>query len=420
MPQSTFIMREDFLSGHFKEEVFSGEKQTLSDADKKKLSLKEALFFSYASFEKEKLLEAEETLEACLFSIKANEIKNSKEFLMYCDAIYLLLTIYAEREKNDKLKELEFFLEEIRPTFLERNRDSFFHLFLGITISYQKKDMKRALELLQIALELVFKEKSKNNEKILCYISLTLACVYKEFGELEKSLQELNNLSVLFQFLPFFEIKIQAHLLKARVLRRQQKPREAISVLEEVAPLIKKQKNYYYLALFLYQMASAHKDMEEFKKAYHYFETLDYFIDEKNCPSTFKKIQKKAEILNKYCDDKPHLILNLSEHKAYEKRIGEVDFKNQFILFSLLKLLVLNRDKKFSKRDLARHLWSEEYRPQVHDNKVYVTVRRLREIIEPDKEQFLYVLHTRKGYYLSPAVKIFIQENENRAKYLDF
>ena len=103
------------------------------------------------------------------------------------------------------------------------------------------------------------------------------------------------------------------------------------------------------------------------------------------------------------------MVFNKKEHSLIGKHKGCVQFKNQFILLDLLNLLIENQGKPHSKEDLVRQLWKENYSPSVHDNKIYATIKRLRDCIEPDKGQSRYIYKNRKGYYFTDKVKILVK-----------
>lgn len=104
------------------------------------------------------------------------------------------------------------------------------------------------------------------------------------------------------------------------------------------------------------------------------------------------------------------IVFNKEEHSFIGKQKGCVQFKNQLILLDLLNLFIENQGKSHSKKDLVKRLWKEEYSPAVHDNKIYVTVKRLRDSIEPNDGKSRYICRNREGYYLSDKVKVLVKQ----------
>ena len=103
------------------------------------------------------------------------------------------------------------------------------------------------------------------------------------------------------------------------------------------------------------------------------------------------------------------MVFNQSEHSLTVKGKGCVRFNSRLILSDLLNLFVENQGKPQSKEQLARKIWKEDYCPQTHDNKIYVTVKRLRSCIEPEGGRIRYIGRNREGWYLDGKVKVLVK-----------
>ena len=122
------------------------------------------------------------------------------------------------------------------------------------------------------------------------------------------------------------------------------------------------------------------------------------------------KIDSYLKLLNHNQEDSADLIFDLEKHSVIERNLGSIDFKNQFILLDLLKLFISNQGHIFSKEYLVEHVWKQNYDPEVHDNKIYVTIKRLRKLIEPDYDKPKYIFRAKNGYYLNKSSKIQLVE----------
>ena len=69
-------------------------------------------------------------------------------------------------------------------------------------------------------------------------------------------------------------------------------------------------------------------------------------------------------------------------------------------------LFIKNPGCRFAKEDLALKIWAQEYNPEQHANLVYVSIKRLRTLIEPDFDSPRYILRDRKGYYFNPQASV--------------
>ena len=112
----------------------------------------------------------------------------------------------------------------------------------------------------------------------------------------------------------------------------------------------------------------------------------------------------KAKKVNNY-----DIVISFENKTIIEKQKGQIDFKNQFILLDMLKLLISQPGNAHSKESLVEKVWQQEYNPIVHDNKIYVTIKRLKELLEPDYKNPKYIFRSKEGYYINKQVKALIK-----------
>lgn len=87
---------------------------------------------------------------------------------------------------------------------------------------------------------------------------------------------------------------------------------------------------------------------------------------------------------------------------AYQIRRAGVDVALTFREFQLVLFLAENAGQVFSREALLEHVWGYEYFGDVRT--VDVTVRRTREKLEPDQNNYRYILTKRGvGYYFEKA-----------------
>jgi DNA-binding response OmpR family regulator len=100
--------------------------------------------------------------------------------------------------------------------------------------------------------------------------------------------------------------------------------------------------------------------------------------------------------------------IDQNSHYVREKHLGEIPFHNKFTLMKILCLLAETPGKEFSKEQLAKEIWGQEYNPLRHDNNIYININRLRKLIEPNPRESRYVMNGSRGYYFNPAMKVNI------------
>jgi DNA-binding response OmpR family regulator len=100
--------------------------------------------------------------------------------------------------------------------------------------------------------------------------------------------------------------------------------------------------------------------------------------------------------------------IDQNSHYVREKHLGEIPFYNKFTLMRILCLLAETPGKEFSKEDLAREIWGQEYNPLRHDNNIYININRLRKLVEPNPRENRYIMNGPRGYYFNPSMKVNI------------
>ncbi|MCB0412207.1 MAG: winged helix-turn-helix domain-containing protein [Bdellovibrionales bacterium] len=83
----------------------------------------------------------------------------------------------------------------------------------------------------------------------------------------------------------------------------------------------------------------------------------------------------------------------------------KVDMTYQRILLKLLKLLGETPRVPLEKEVICKALWDLPYHPFEVDNKIYVTIRRLRKLIGDSTSQPEYILKREEGYLLNPNLR---------------
>jgi DNA-binding response OmpR family regulator len=128
--------------------------------------------------------------------------------------------------------------------------------------------------------------------------------------------------------------------------------------------------------------------------------------DPKNLVYRTRFIKREIEKIGDSQVGKFDLVFDFENHTVVEKKLGKVDFKNQFILLDLLRLFVTNQGQVYSKEYLVEQVWRQSYDPAVHDNKIYVTIKRLRKMIEPDYDKPKYIFRAKNGYFMNKTAKV--------------
>ncbi|MBS1983697.1 MAG: winged helix-turn-helix domain-containing protein [Bdellovibrionales bacterium] len=100
--------------------------------------------------------------------------------------------------------------------------------------------------------------------------------------------------------------------------------------------------------------------------------------------------------------------IDRNSHYIREKHLGEIPFHNKFTLMRILCLLAETPGNEYSKEQLAKEIWGQEYNPLRHDNNIYININRLRKLIEPNPRESRYIMNGPRGYYFNPEMKVNI------------
>lgn len=173
--------------------------------------------------------------------------------------------------------------------------------------------------------------------------------------------------------------------------------------------MIKDEKDLYTHFTLLYGLGLTYKESGDLEKARTYLELGVRSVDSKNMKRLHFLLSELLTEVQKSSKSPYDMIYDVQSHSIFEKTKGKIDFKNQFILLEMLKLFLAHPGRVFSKEELIETIWKQNYNPSVHDNKIYVTIKRLRKVIEPDYNKPKYIFLAKNGYYLSKDIKIQVR-----------
>lgn len=355
---------------------------------------------------------ADFTLAITKLTKAADYFYENRSFEEYLRCQNLLLRCFAEKQMYEAIHSTKEKLQDLvlREGF-ELNSKTYYTL--ALCASY-KNQYDTAYEYLQKSLSIAL---ATDNKIDLCYAISGIAIIYRRQGRFEEALKEYYNLQVFFQVIDLPEVKISTMIQNAAILIDLKKYDQAIDILWLTYEQVRNSKNSFTYLLLLYEMGRAYLRMGDKELARVYLNLAAHTCDPENSINLFKGIQELlSELGTDLKSSNYDLIFDLENHVIVEKKIGKVDFKNQFILLDLMKLFVQNQGQVFSKEYLVEHVWKQNYDPAVHDNKIYVTIKRLRRMIEPDYEKPKYIFRAKNGYYMNKTAKVLLDDKVEGAR----
>jgi tetratricopeptide (TPR) repeat protein len=323
----------------------------------------------------------------------------------YLETANLLMRIYAERGEQDKIQILK---EDIQDLVIKEGISLTAKTFytLGLCASY-KGQYDVALDYLQKSLSDAL---AKDQKKDVCYAINGIAIVYYRMGRYTEALKEIYNLQVFFQVLDLPDLEMSVKFLNGHILRALQKHEQALEIFWQCYDQLKLTKNLTHYNHLLVALARTYCEMGDKNLSKMYLRLAEKSIDPQNMSGLVKEIEKISSLLGEPADQEIDLRFSMGSNVVTEKKLGKINFKNQFILLDMLRLFLTNPGSVYSKEDLVRLVWKQDYDPSIHDNKIYVTIKRLRKMIEPDYEKPKYIFRAKNGYYLNKTARVAIEQ----------
>lgn len=338
------------------------------------------------------------------FREAADAYFQERDFANYLHCQRYLLRMYAEREDAENIRLTKERLQDlVLKEGFELNAKTYYTL--GICAIYKDQN-DIGLDYYQKSLSLAL---AADDKRDICYAIYALATAYYELDRLPEALKEIYNLEVFFQVMDLPELKLAASITNGNILRRLKKFDQALEVFWGCYDLIQADKNILIYITLLRCLGLTYRDAGEMDMARIYLNLARRSIDPVNMTFQARKIDSLLVELGETGRKDFDLVLDSNSNSVSEKRKGKIDFKNQFILLDMLRLFMRHPGVVHSKESLVKQVWKQEYDPAIHDNKIYVTIKRLRKLIEPDFDKPKYIFRAKNGYYLNKSAKILVQ-----------
>ena len=383
----------------------------------------------------------------------SQQFLQKKQYANYLKSQTILIAIHIEMENFDKIDKIDKdqntlsnLIENHKETRIYYPR---FYYHLGINSISRKDEVKAQAQInkaLAATLNLQREAQESNDQKKLllskidnCYISYSFTWIYIITNQIPEAIQELHNMKKIIEYLKLFNkedhLIAPTYLNKDHPLGSFENLKEEIKSLEllqttieaHICSIEKKYDSAEQLYWHCYEQSQNNYKKRHLaphllyflganyiKKSDHEHASIFLKLAQKSAnPEVLKRISQKiaklieklkAKTVNNY-----DIVVSFENKIIIEKQKGQIDFKNQFILLDMLKLLISQPGNVHSKESLVEKIWQQKYNPIVHDNKIYVTIKRLRELLEPDHKNPKYIFRAKEGYYINKEVKTLIK-----------
>lgn len=286
--------------------------------------------------------------------------------------------------------------------------------YLGQTQMF-KKDFLESIENLNLCVKKSI-ELNDNDSLAKAYYSLSLT--YYAQGNYQSCLQNLFLMKKIPGILgPYLRGVI--HLQLANVYINTHCIREALAEVKYVRLAFQGRPCWNLLPYIFLIEGQIYKSMEQYSRSLYIFNLGLDLLNRKYYQRSYMLFKKEMELLQNSSVD---MYIYRTNRLVKEKILGDIDFKHRFVILEILYLLVSSPGRSFSKAELAKLIWKNEYSPRIHDQLVYTSVSRLRKLLAPNEndEQRLYILRNQDGYTINTALNIRIVKESDAQDHFDF
>jgi len=246
----------------------------------------------------------------------------------------------------------------------------------------------------------------------LLILAFTYTLKSDSYGQ---ALLTLDKLDVLLAEVESPEIQLSSCTLRGFIYTQKVRFKEAAEILWKSYELAKLHGYYPLISSILAQLARVYRDQKHEEQFKIFAELALKGTDKEKMPRLYNLVSaicpKGLESLRPQYDFQ----IDEAARLVKEKAKGLIDFKNQHILYDLALLFIKNSGQRYSKEDLVEMIWKQAYDPDLHDNLIYVSIKRLRTLLEPDPESPRYILRDRKGYYFNQQAVVQYKHLEEAA-----
>jgi tetratricopeptide (TPR) repeat protein len=330
---------------------------------------------------------------------------NHEKFVECCTYV---LRILAEREEFTKITRIEAGVFGILSTAQLPPRLKSRALYvLGISSCYQDTRHDEAMNRFREAIDFAIISGDKDALAAPLYGAATV--LYAR-GRYQEALREIERLDILLSCLSLPDIASATCLLKALIRRNQKQVDEALAAAWTAFESL---KHHPHLVLYLHTLCvlgSLYHMKGETNTARLYLDLASRSLKRDEFPRIARLVDEGLAALGINEAPLADLVFDTRTGILIEKCRGEIRFEGQFVLRDLLRLFMEHPGQVFSKAELVRTVWNEDYKPETHDNKIYVTIKRLRKLLEAPHSTTEYILRAKSGYFFNPKVRVLIDD----------
>jgi tetratricopeptide (TPR) repeat protein len=327
----------------------------------------------------------------------------------HLECLTYLLRIYAEQEKHEQIDRLETHVLQLlkdQPDDLPESLHSRACYVLGVCASFRDEtpyDRARSYfrESINWAVE-------ADDKRALAFALYGMTYISFDSPEVETYCQQLD---VIFSVVEVPELQASILILRGLIARRDKNYEQALEYLWTAYRSLRKKPNMTLYIHAIQALGSVYLHRGELGIAEHYIDLAENAIIESELPRLAHIVRSTREKIHAAQPRASYdFRIDIDRWLVFDRWDVKHEIHDQFILRDLILLFFKNPGRVFTKEEITQHVWAEIYHPTQHDNKIYVTIRRLRRLLTNSGkgEQPQVILRAKDGYQLNPELRIQI------------
>ncbi|KYG61675.1 hypothetical protein AZI86_18445 [Bdellovibrio bacteriovorus] len=341
----------------------------------------------------------------------ASEAKSSAQGRDWLEAQKYLLGCYGELLEKSAVQSIQDELRDFSRS-CDNTLKSCAHYLLAQSFAIQGQ-WPKVKGNIEIALEAALAQGDFDD---ISYAIFGAARIDANLGQYQKALEGLSKLESILNARPRPDIQISLEILKSYIYKKLGQFDVAARIAWRAYEFAKVEGFHVHIPIILVSLATLEFDRKNFNEVRVYLSLAEKGVLAEKQPALFNYLQAEKLRLDKVLPvSEFDLIVDTHARVIQEKEKGLIDFRNQHTLLDLALLFLRNPQKSFDKSELLSQVWGRSYAPGSDDNLVYVTIKRLRSMIEPDPENPKYILRTRHGYYFDNRHRLHFKNEEQAA-----
>ncbi len=325
----------------------------------------------------------------------------------YVECTTYVLRILAEREEFERIAEIEKrILVMIESETLTDRLLSRVHYMLGVCRSVRIPE--RANEASQAFDRSIHHALESQDRRVLAYPVYGHAFLSFGMGLPEQAKLHLDRLTLILEHVYVAELEIGSHILRGLIYRNETQYELALAEMWKAYQALREQPNVVLYVHALHGLGSIYLRKGDYSIARHYIDLATGGMKETETPRLAKMVNATREKLDAAQPQSRYdFCLEPAAGVIYDRLKRPIRLHGQFVLRDLALLFFAEPERVYKKSELVERIWAETYDPAAHDNRIYVTIRRLRRILEEGEEaKDSVIVRAKGGYRLNPALRV--------------